>query len=209
MAASVAVPTDGLAGANGIDTTRLVDLSFNGGSKPVVIPEGRSVYTDPIEFTAAAHSTITINLYLQKGQMSQNVTRHPGSWITSWLGKGNQLHASTIDGRSTIHRFFITVVESWVPKSTSALVVVGDRITDGKAIAIDGNQRRVYLYKIENILLLISRVGPIVLLHGCKTPVSPTSQYQIKHSRATRCTLVVVVRLWRCATNAILYKLQE
>jgi lysophospholipase L1-like esterase len=39
------------------------------------------------------------------------------------------------------HRYFISAIEGWVPESTSAFVIVGDSITDGRGSDTDKNTR--------------------------------------------------------------------
>lgn len=142
-AASVALPTGGTAGVNGIDTSSLVGLTFN-GSNSVTIPKGQVVYTDPVNFKAAAQSMIAITLYLQAGQSGSSITGHPGSRTTSWMQQGNHLNASTVTGASTAHWYFVSAVEAWVPKLTSALVILGDSITDGRGSTDNANNRYVH-----------------------------------------------------------------
>ncbi|KAH8201443.1 hypothetical protein TruAng_004367 [Truncatella angustata] len=139
-AASLALPTSGKAGVNGIDTSSLVGITFN-GTTSVNIPKGQVVYTDPVNFKAAAQSMITINLYFQAGQSGNSITGHPGSRTTSWMQQGNHLNASTVTGASTAHWYFVSAVEAWAPKSNSALVILGDSITDGRGSTDNTNNR--------------------------------------------------------------------
>lgn len=43
----------------------------------------------------------------------------------------------------TRSRFFVSAVEAWVPKTSSAFAIVGDSITDGRESDTDGNDRSV------------------------------------------------------------------
>jgi hypothetical protein len=142
-AASLALPTGGKAGANGIDVTSLVGLTFNGSSS-VVIPKGQVGYTDPVNFKADAQSMITVSLYLEAGQSGSSITGHPGSRTTSWMQQGNHLNASTVTGASTAHWYFLSAVEAWAPESVSALVILGDSITDGRGSTDNENNRQAY-----------------------------------------------------------------
>jgi hypothetical protein len=139
-AASIALPTGGKAGVNGIDTSTLLGLTFNGSSS-VTIPKGQIAYTDAVNIKVAPQSMITINLYSQAGQSGNSITGHPGSRTTSWMQQGNHLNASTVTGASTAHWYFVTVVEAWVPKTDSALVVLGDSISDGRGSTDNENNR--------------------------------------------------------------------
>ncbi|TGJ77570.1 hypothetical protein E0Z10_g10701 [Xylaria hypoxylon] len=139
-AASLAFPTGGEAGVNGIDTTTLRGLTFNGANS-VTIPQGQVVYTDPIDVKIKPQSMITVTLYSQAGQSGNSITGHPGSRTTSWMQQGNHVNASTVTGASTAHWYFVNVVEAWAPKSTGALVILGDSITDGRGSTDNKNNR--------------------------------------------------------------------
>jgi hypothetical protein len=139
-AASLAFPADGKAGANAIDTSRLVGLSFNGSSSTIV-PKGQVVYTDAVDFQAPAQSVISVTIYSQTGQTGSSITGHPGSRTTSWMQQGNHVNASVVTGASTAHWYFLSAVEAWVDESTSALVILGDSITDGRGSTDNANNR--------------------------------------------------------------------
>ncbi|ORY61563.1 SGNH hydrolase-type esterase domain-containing protein [Pseudomassariella vexata] len=139
-AASVSLPTGGKAGVNSIDTTTLKGLTFN-GSASVIVPRGQVVYTDAVDFKIQPQSMITVDLYSQDGQPGSSITGHPGSRTTSWMQQGNHLNASTVTGANTKHWYFLTAVEAWAPKTTSALVILGDSITDGRGSTDDANNR--------------------------------------------------------------------
>ncbi len=139
-AASLAFPTGGEAGVSGIDTTTLRGLTFNGSSS-VNIPQGQVVYTDPIDVKIEPQSMITVTLYSQAGQSGTSITGHPGSRTTSWMQQGNHVNASTVTGANTAHWYFLNAVEAWAPKSTVALVILGDSITDGRGSTDNKNNR--------------------------------------------------------------------
>ncbi|KAI1498939.1 lipolytic enzyme [Biscogniauxia marginata] len=138
--ASVALPTGGKAGVNGIETTSLKSLTFNGSSS-VTIPVGQVIYTDPVDFEVSSQSMITVSLYSQAGQSGSSITGHPGSRTTSWMQQGNHVNGSSVVGTSTKHWYFLTAVEAWAPITTAALVILGDSITDGRGSTDDANNR--------------------------------------------------------------------
>lgn len=140
-AASVALPTGGAAGVSTIDSTTLRGLTFNGGASSVSIPQGQAVYSDPIDIKVAPQSMITVTLYSQAGQSGTSITGHPGSRTTSWMQSGNRVNASSVTGASTAHWYFVNAVEAWAPKSTAALVILGDSITDGRGSIDNMNNR--------------------------------------------------------------------
>lgn len=139
-AASVALPSGTKIGVNSIDTSTLAGLTFSG--KPgITIPRGQVAYSDPIDYAVQAGSTLTVNMYLQTGMGSNKITGHPGSRTTSWFQSGNHVNASTVTGASTKHWYYVSVVEAWAPSDTSALVILGDSITDGRGSDDDKNNR--------------------------------------------------------------------
>ncbi|ETS73092.1 hypothetical protein PFICI_15267 [Pestalotiopsis fici W106-1] len=139
-AASLAFPADGKAGANTIDSSHIIGLSFN-GSTSTTIPKGQVVYTDAVDFPVPAQSVITVTLYLQAGQTGNSITGHPGSRTTSWMQGGNHVNASAVTGASTVHWYFLSAVEAWADEPTSALVILGDSITDGRGSTDNANNR--------------------------------------------------------------------
>ncbi|KAJ9150266.1 SGNH hydrolase [Pleurostoma richardsiae] len=139
-AASLALPTGGRIGVNGINTTSVMGLTFNGSSS-VTVPRGQVAYSDPINFRIEPQSMLTVTMYSQAGQSSNRITGHPGSRTTSWMQQGNHVNASTVTGSNTKHWYFVSVVEAWAPKNTSALIILGDSITDGRGSDDDKNNR--------------------------------------------------------------------
>jgi hypothetical protein len=139
-AASVAAPSGGKAGVGGIDSTSLMGLTFN-GKDSVTIPKGDVAYSDPVDFKITPQSMLAVTLYSQAGQSGSSITGHPGSRTTSWMQTGNHVNASSVTGSSTKHWYFVSGVEAWAPKNTSALVILGDSITDGRGSTDDANNR--------------------------------------------------------------------
>ena len=141
-AASIALAAGNKAGVPGIDTATLKPLTFNNGSASITIPRGQVAYTDPIEFSAAPQTNIAVSLYFQAGQSGSSITGHPGSRTTSHMQTGNRVSAATLSGgANTKHWYFLSAVEAWSPPTTSALVILGDSITDGRGSTDDANNR--------------------------------------------------------------------
>ncbi|EPE28153.1 SGNH hydrolase [Glarea lozoyensis ATCC 20868] len=141
-AASLALPRTDKAGVNNIHIETLKPLTFSNGSPSITIPKGKTAYTDPLDFYhIAAQSTLSVSLYLKNGQSGTSITGHPGSRTTSWMASGNKVNETDVTGASTKHWYFVSAVEAWVPSNTSALVILGDSITDGRGSTDDGNNR--------------------------------------------------------------------
>ncbi|KAI0401069.1 SGNH hydrolase-type esterase domain-containing protein [Xylaria palmicola] len=171
-AASLALPTGGEAGVSGIDTATLRGLTFNGASS-VTIPQGQVAYTDPIDVKIQPQSMITVTLYSQAGQSGNSITGHPGSRTTSWMQQGNRVNASSVTGASTAHWYFLNAVEAWAPKSTGALVILGDSITDGRGSTDNKNNRwpdlliaKMQAQNITNIAVVNQAAGGNTVLTG-------------------------------------------
>ncbi|KAJ0304644.1 hypothetical protein Brms1b_011185 [Colletotrichum noveboracense] len=171
-AASLALPLDGAAGVPGIDTKTLKGLTFS-GSPSVTVKQGAMVYSDPIDFTIAAQTNIALSLYTQQGQSGSKITGHPGSRTTSWMQSGNQVNASSVTGASTKHWYFASAVEAWAPKNTSAMIILGDSISDGRGSDDDRNNRwpdlvlaRLQKEALANIAVANQAAGGNAVLQG-------------------------------------------
>ena len=57
------------------------------------------------------------------------------------MASGNKVNETNVAGASTKHWYFVSAVEAWVSGDTSALVVLGDSITDGRGSTDDANNR--------------------------------------------------------------------
>ncbi|KAF8159147.1 extracellular GDSL-like lipase/acylhydrolase [Crassisporium funariophilum] len=142
-AATVALPVNNTAGSNIIQLNTLQSLTFSGNTS-IIIPNGGLALSDPINFKIGAQSMLTVTIYLAQGQQSNLITSHPGSRTTSWFSFGNHVGAEKMTDPSTqsvAHWFFLSAVEVWSPKDTSALAIVGDSITDGRGSDTDRNNR--------------------------------------------------------------------
>ncbi|KFY78150.1 hypothetical protein V499_02586 [Pseudogymnoascus sp. VKM F-103] len=138
--AAIALPTGGEAGVGNIEPSPIAGLTFNGATS-VTIPKGEVAYSDPIDFSVAAESMLTLTLYLAAGQTGNSITGHPGSRTTSWMQEGNQIDATSITGSSVAHWYFVSGVEVWVPASLSSFIILGDSITDGRGSDDNKNNR--------------------------------------------------------------------
>ncbi|MTE18891.1 SGNH/GDSL hydrolase family protein [Streptomyces sp. TRM43335] len=140
-AASVALPADGKAGVAAIRPGTSRALTFSGRSSTVV-PVGAQVVSDPLDMRVRPGANLTVTLYLAEGQASNEITSHPGSRTTSHLLRGNHLNAGDLPGATpTDHWYFLSGVETWSARSTRAVAVVGDSLTDGRGSTTNGNDR--------------------------------------------------------------------
>ncbi|KAI1760007.1 SGNH hydrolase [Hypoxylon sp. FL1150] len=170
--ASVALPFGGNAGVSSIDTTTLKGLTFN-GSASVTIPRGQVAYSDPVDFKVDPQAMITVSLYSQAGQAGSSITGHPGSRTTSWMQQGNGINASAVTGANIAHWYFLSAIEAWAPRTTAALVILGDSITDGRGSTDNANNRwpdlllaRMQQEGITNIAVCNQAAGGNTVLTG-------------------------------------------
>ncbi|MBE1491091.1 SGNH/GDSL hydrolase family protein [Plantactinospora soyae] len=140
-AVSVALPAQGQAGVSAIRAGTSRPVTFSGRSA-VVIPIGAQMVSDPIALPVPARSNLTVTLYLAQGQASNNITSHPGSRTTSYLLAGNHLTDATMPGATPVeHWYFLSGLEVSTRHPVSAVVMLGDSLTDGRGSTTNGNDR--------------------------------------------------------------------
>lgn len=140
-AAALALPGNQTAGVSEIQTDTLRALTFS-GSKSFVVPSGAVILSDPVDLAVDALSVLSVSIYLENGQTTNAITSHPGSRTTSYFAPGNLLDQETLgDAATAEHWYFISGIEGSVKKSTSAVVIVGDSLTDGRGSTTNGNDR--------------------------------------------------------------------
>ncbi|KAI0658405.1 extracellular GDSL-like lipase/acylhydrolase [Cubamyces menziesii] len=140
---AIAKPLNGAPGIPAIDTRTVKKLTFS-GSPSFTIPNGALVVSDPVDFEVTAGTELSISIFLANGQVSNDITSHPGSRTTSWMTFGNQVTAANLTGpdlQNVAHWYFISTLDAWVPKSERTVAFVGDSITDGRGSDTDKNNR--------------------------------------------------------------------
>lgn len=121
-----------------IDAASLAALTF-GGAKSVTIPAGADYWSDPITLPVQAGADLAITLYLPDAPAQQ--TSHPGARATSHYVHGNRVADADLAGAKTAERWYqIGAIEVASPKA-SAVVILGDSITDGYGVAVNSNTR--------------------------------------------------------------------
>jgi peptidoglycan/xylan/chitin deacetylase (PgdA/CDA1 family)/lysophospholipase L1-like esterase len=135
-AATIAISPDN-AGAR-VDGTTLRKLSFNG--KPaIMVPAGAEYWSDAVTLPVKGGTDLAISLYLPEAPAQQ--TSHPGSRATSWYVHGDQTAAADLaDPKGVDHWYQLAGIEI-VSSKASAVVVLGDSITDGSGTRPNTNQR--------------------------------------------------------------------
>jgi lysophospholipase L1-like esterase len=114
-------------------------LTFSGTSD-VTIPAGAEYLSDPVAYPMAPLSDLAITFYEEKPPVQE--TSHPGSRATTYYVHGNQVSAEGLSGvKTTEHWYTIAGLDVTADASASALVTLGDSITDGHAATTNGNDR--------------------------------------------------------------------
>ncbi|MEJ0027402.1 MAG: SGNH/GDSL hydrolase family protein [Rhizomicrobium sp.] len=136
-AVHVARPMPGLLGVIVPETDAA--LSFAGRSD-VTIPAGADFLSDPLAFPVAPLSDLTITLHYD--QLDFQPTGHPGARAAAFLAPGDQLAAATPSPYTMLeHWYLIEAVEVRGPGARSAVVALGDSITDGRGSIPNANNR--------------------------------------------------------------------
>jgi lysophospholipase L1-like esterase len=124
--ASIAVS----AGKGAIERSTEQPLRFD-SRFDTVIEQGATVTSDPVNFILKPRSRVAVTIYF--GDTSPEVTGHPGSRTTSFLGTGNLIDSADLtDALQTDHWYILDSIDVQADKSSAAVIVLGDSITDGR-----------------------------------------------------------------------------
>jgi lysophospholipase L1-like esterase len=129
-------------------------LTF-GGAAQTAVPAGTILVSDPVDLVVPDFADLAIDLFLPEdtAALRSPITTHPASWQTNYVSpRGNYAGAVTMpvqttttyrrrDGLPAATSFFLTRVEVMAPQQVSAIVTIGDSITDGTGSTIDENHR--------------------------------------------------------------------
>ncbi|MFI9812584.1 SGNH/GDSL hydrolase family protein [Saccharothrix variisporea] len=140
-AVTVARPLGNRAGVGAVEPGSVQPVTFHGRAG-VVVPVGAQVVSDALDFPVEPEANLTVTVFLAQGQASGLITSHPGSRTTSHLVAGDHTQAEDLPGASTTdHWYFLSGVEVWCDGGGSAVVVLGDSLTDGRGSTTNGNDR--------------------------------------------------------------------
>ncbi|WP_329141583.1 SGNH/GDSL hydrolase family protein [Streptomyces sp. NBC_00670] len=138
---TVARPADGKAGVDEIVPGSTHRVRF-GGRPGFDVPQGAQAVSDPLDLDVRPGTNLTVTVHLAHGQASTSITSHPGSRTTSYLLAGDHLTDGDLPGATTAdHWYFLSGLEVWAKRSTSATVVLGDSLSDGRGSTTNGNDR--------------------------------------------------------------------
>jgi len=113
-----------------IDATTDAAFTFN-GMPNVTIPAGTTAWSDGIDFPLQEIKLTAISIQFGVS-IPSNITNHPGSRTTSYVGTGDGVALESLSNPQTRDRwYFIDALEVMAPSDASAIAVLGDSITDG------------------------------------------------------------------------------
>lgn len=134
-AATIALHAEG----SGIVPGSLTRLTF-GGEESVTISRGGLVFSDPVPFAVPALSNLSVSLYLP--EPSGTVTTHLAAAQTSYVASGNATATTELTGAEEIAVWnYLTAVDVGRRDDITAIVTLGDSITDGVGSNRDLNNR--------------------------------------------------------------------
>lgn len=114
-------------------------LQFNKKSSVTMTP-GREVYSDPLKFNLKPGSLVAITIHF--GQTSPDVTGHPGSRTTSFILPGNNIASADFSGSvKTDHWYVIQSMDVKTARSSKAVAILGNSITDGRGSGTNKQNR--------------------------------------------------------------------
>jgi lysophospholipase L1-like esterase len=114
-------------------------LTFNGDTS-VTIPPGATIVSDPATLDVPALANLAVSLYFPDPTLA--TTLHPGAQQSSYLATGDSTGAADLTGKSWTRNswYFLTGVDVYAP-GASAVVALGDSITDGNHSTLNANRR--------------------------------------------------------------------
>jgi lysophospholipase L1-like esterase len=114
-------------------------LTFH-GTPSVSIPAGALAVSDPIPFKFAPLSALTVSFYLPSP--SGPVTEHQLGNATSYHAQGNVVSNASLDAPTTLTSWeYLNGIDTLAAAGASAVITIGDSITDGAKSTLDTNQR--------------------------------------------------------------------
>jgi len=134
-AANIALRTKDSA----INPSSMKALTF-GGQSSVTVPAGSIMLSDAIDMTLKPLSDVVVSLFVPVQPISQS-TVHSYALQTNYKSSGNVVNAETLTAASTTGEYFFLRGIDVMSEAPSAVVTLGDSITDGAASKTDTNDR--------------------------------------------------------------------
>ncbi len=126
-------------GSGGIDLNTDHKLLFDGKEETTIAP-GSTVTSDPLPFPLQDRMDVAVTIYF--GDISPDVTGHPGSRTTSYLLSGNEVAKPEFSGAiTTDHWYVINAIDVLAPTPAAAIAILGNSITDGRGSTTNSQNR--------------------------------------------------------------------
>ncbi len=105
-------------------------LTF-GGRPSVKMPPGAPVLSDPVDLRVAAFSEVAVSIYLPEKTPASSV--HFWAQHETYIAEAGDstTKADLTNAATRLSWFWLADVEVWAPNETTAVVALGDSITDG------------------------------------------------------------------------------
>jgi lysophospholipase L1-like esterase len=114
-------------------------LHFGGAGELRIPPGGRAV-SDPVDLEVPALGRLAVSLYLPRPTAPS--TFHWDARQTAWVARGNLVGAAALpDATRLTARLFLSALLVDAPAAGSAVVAIGDSITDGNGSTPDTDRR--------------------------------------------------------------------
>lgn len=121
-----------------IDLPSLKKLTFNGRGD-ATIPAGADYWSDPVAMPVTGGADLSISIHLPAAPARQ--TTHPGSRATSYTLAGDHTRDAELAGAKPVDHWYLLAGIEIESARGSAVVVLGDSITDGSGVKPNTNQR--------------------------------------------------------------------
>ena len=126
-------------GGAAIDAASDRAVMFDGGPS-VTVPRGAQMVSDALAFDVTAFVNLAVTVHF--ASLPAALTGHPGSRTTSFIQAGNVTAAADLPGAVAIdHWYVLSGLDVWAEPRASAIVVLGDSITDGRGSTTNKNDR--------------------------------------------------------------------
>lgn len=115
-------------------------LTFR-GLPSVVIPEGATALSDPVNLSVPSNANLTISIYVP--QNTGLATYHENANQTAYISAPGDFSDATdfVAQDTSVSRYWITFVEVLPTKKIHALAIIGDSISEGSTTTLNANRR--------------------------------------------------------------------
>ncbi len=162
-----------------IDAATSKTLTFNGKTEITMEP-GTEITSDPVSFGLKPRMEVAVTIAF--GETSPSLTGHPGSRTTSYILPGNQASANADfkNAVNTDHWYILTGIDVQASKSSAAVAILGDSITDGRGSGTNKQNRWPDILslalldnrKTKNVGVLNFGIGGNTILRGGLGPTA-------------------------------------